>query len=370
MKLVIIRSNLKDGLGIIDRASGENTNLPILKNFLIETEEGKVKLTTTNLEIGVSFFTTGKIIEDGRATIPLGMFSGLINNLQTERLNLEAKNNTLTIKTDNYSAVIQGLPPEDFPLIPKIKNNNEYISLKSDLLKESLRQVVIASQFSELRPELSAVLLDFAMDGIKLVATDSFRLSEKTIPKGKFTSSHQAPFKLLIPLKTSQEVLRILPDDGDVRIYHDDHQVLFKTDQWEFISRLTEGAFPDYTAIIPKSFHSEVVLDREEFIAALKLVGVFGSRISEAKIRPLQGGKAVELFSVDQGIGENNYILTAKVHGDIKEIGFNWHYLIDGLKALKTKEVYMGLNEDNKPAILKSPNEASYFYILMPILKT
>src|SRR3989344_7576782 len=212
MKLIVIKSNLKDGLFIIERAGGEHLNLPILKNFLFEAYNNKIKITATNLEIGVSYSINGKIIEEGKITTPLSIFSNIINNLPTERLNLEEKDGGLIIKTDNYEAIIQGMPHKDFPIIPTIKNQSEHIQVKSDILKEAFAQVILAAQFSDLRPELNSVLIDFSLDTIKLAATDSFRLSEKTIGSGKFESNHTKPFKLLIPLKTSQELLRILRD--------------------------------------------------------------------------------------------------------------------------------------------------------------
>ncbi len=370
MKLIIVKSNLKDGIAVVQGGSIENLNLPILRNLLLETTSNKIKITTTNLELGLSFILNGKIIEEGKTAVPVALLSSVINNLQSERLNLEKKNNGLHIITDNYEATIQGLPPEDFPLIPKIKNELESFVLSSEILKEALSQVITASQINDLRPELNSILFDFSLDAIKIVATDSFRLAEKTIGNTRFKSKEGESFRVLIPLKTAQEIARILKDEEEVSIYRDEHQILFKTDQWECISRLTEGTFPDYLPIIPKKFASEIILNRQEFINALKLAGVFGSQVNEVKIKTHESKKAIEIFSMSQTAGENRYMLSAKVQGEVKEVGFNWRYLIDGLKALKTEDVSFRLNEDNKPALLKSPGDASYFYILMPVLRT
>jgi DNA polymerase III subunit beta len=362
MKLVIIKGNLREALGIVERASTENATLPILKNVLFEAENNKLKLTATNLEIAVTCAASGKVTETGKLTI---------SNIPSERLNLETKDNSLKIQTDNYQATIQGLPADDFPLVPKIKNLTEYIEIKATLFKDALAQIISSAQYSELRPELSSVLLDYSLDQLKIVTTDSFRLSEKNIPSSQFKSNHAQAFKILVPVRTAQELLRVLQDDEMLRVFHDNHQILFQTDQLEFISRLIDGMFPDYNniGIPPKSFETEVWLDRQELMNALKLAGVFSSKVSEVKIKIPENKKSLEVFSTDQS-GENNYVLQAKVQGKPKEISFNWRYLLDGLKALKTEDVFWGINEENKPSLLKSPNEASYFYVLMPILKS
>lgn len=369
---MLIKSNLKEALGVVEKASGENLKLPVLRYAKMEAlEENKIRLTATNLEVAITFTLSGKVTEKGQINIPISTVLGMINNLQSERLNLESKGGQMEVKTDNYEASTQILPNEDFPIIPKIKNEEDFIEVEGVVFREGILQVLSATQFSELRSELNTILLDFSLDTFKLVGTDSFRLAEKTFVSSQFKSNHSQNFQLLIPLKTTQELSRIIKDEDLVKIYHDQNQVLFKSEHWEMISRLSEGNFPDYLAIVPKTFNSEVVLEKEELINALKLTGVFSSQTSEARIRTSEGGKAIEIYSASQGLGENRYVLPAKLKNDFKEVGFNWRYLIDGVRTVKTKEVFLGVNEqDNKPTLIKSPNDASFFYIVMPILKT
>jgi len=372
MKVVLIKSNLKEALGVVERASGENLKLPVLKYSNMEAgEENKIKVTATNLEVAITFLLLGKVIEKGKVNIPTATVLGMINNLQSERLNMETRGGQLEIKTDNYEASTQTIPADDFPIIPKVKNEEDFIEMEGVVLKDGLAQVLAATQFSELRTELNSILFDFALDTLKFAGTDSFRLAEKTITSSQFKTNQTQNFRFLLPLKTAHELSRILKDDEKVRVYHDQNQALFKTDHWEMISRLTEGNFPEYSSIIPKTFDSEVLLEREELINALKLTGVFSSQTSEVKVKSAEGGKAIEINSASQDLGENRYVLPAKVKNNFKEVGFNWRYLADGLRTLKTAEVFLGVNEqDNKPSLIKSPNEASFFYILMPILKT
>jgi len=223
------------------------------------------------------------------------------------------------------------------PITPKIKDSEGYVEVKGAFLREAIQQATVASQFSDLRPELNSVLLDFSIEEMKFAATDSFRLTEKSLPKNLFTVKNTEPFRILVPLRTAYEIARIMRDDEMVKILRDENQILFKTEKTELISRLVEGAFPDYSALIPREFAAEVVLNRDEFLNAIKLAGVFGQKNSEVKIIINQNKKAIEISSADQSLGENNHILPAKIKGEFGEIFFNWRYLSDPLKAIKVK---------------------------------
>ena len=189
MKLIILKSNLRDGLSAIERAITENNKLPILKNVLIKTIDGIVKLSATNLELGINRLISGKIIEKGAITVPFQTFYSITNNSDSERINLEVDNNNLIFKTDNYEAKIQGIKEEEFPIIPKIENENNFIEIDPVILKDALLRVSSAAQISEIRPEISGVLFDFQITILKLVATDSFRLAEKTISEQHYKSN-------------------------------------------------------------------------------------------------------------------------------------------------------------------------------------
>lgn len=369
MNLILIKEKLREGLSAVARASDEHQNLPILKNVLITSGDNQIKLTTTNLEIAISYKVAGKVIEPGSVTVPVSTILGLINNIQSERLSLETKGNILEIKTDNYQAKIQGLPAEDFPLIPQVQNIEEFIQIEGALLKEALSQVVIATQFSELRVELNSVVINFNLDALVFAATDSFRLAEKTLQGHEFKSTFSKEFSALIPLKTAQELLRILKDTETISLYLDHNQALFKSEQFELISRLLEGSFPDYKKVIPEKYGAEANIKKEEFVNALKLTSSLSPRAAEIKLKFLENKKGVEIFSADESVGENSYILPAKIQGEGKEVSFNWKYLLDGLRAIEREDIVFGVNEDNKPSVVRSSADPSYFYILMPILR-
>ncbi|MDP3999453.1 MAG: DNA polymerase III subunit beta [bacterium] len=366
MKLIILQSNLKNGLETVGRATADNNNLPILKNILIKTYNNKIKLSATNLELAVTNLISGKIIEEGGITVPFSVLSGIVNNCDSDKINLEVKNNVLNFKTDNYEANIQGLDEEDFPIIPKIENDKNFLSINFDIFKEALLKVLPAIQISDIRPEISGLLFDFQLTNFKLVGTDSFRLAEKTILEKDFKTNFPRGFKSIIPLKTIQEVVRVVNKE-DLNIYIDPNQILFKNDELEIISRLIDGYYPDYEAIIPKELDSECSLNRELFSNAVKLVSNFTGKVNDIKIRTKEGKKTVEIYSANQYFGENNYLIPTKIKGDDFEISYNWRYLLEGLKNFNSEELIFSVNGDAKPTLIKSAGDSSYFYLLMPI---
>lgn len=369
MELIVLKTNLKEGLNVLGKIGFENSTLPILKNFLIETNENKIKLSSTNLEIAVISYIPAKIIKDGELTVPSNIISSIINNLQNERVNLEIKDNNLIIKTENYNAKIQGIKKEEFPIIPKIENNKEFIEINSSLLKESLLSIISAAQITSIKPELNGILFDFQYNLIKLAATDSFRLAEKTINNNDFKANIEKKIKVIIPLKTIQELIRIIQDKSSekIQIYLDSNQILFKSDKFELISRIINGEFPDYQPIIPQSTVTEINVNKIELVNALKLTSSFTDRLNEIKVKIKDGAKNIEIYSASSGLGENQYLIPAKIKGDAVEIVFNWKFLFDGIKNIEGDNINIGLNGDNKPVIIKSGNNQEYFYILMPI---
>lgn len=368
MKLIILKDNFKNGLSSIERAVQESGNLPILKNFLFKTQKNMVRISATNLEIGIDKFISGKIIEEGSIAIPFSTLYSIVSNTDSERINFETEKNSLVIKTDNYQAKIQGVAEEEFPIIPKIENQTSFIKANSELFADALSSVVNAAQISEIRPEISGVFMDFQITTLRLAATDSFRLAEKTVYDREFESSANKGWRVIVPLKTAQEVVRIAPKNQEISIYTDSNQILFKWQDQELISRLIDGQYPDYDQIVPKTIESEMILNKEQLLNAVRLVSSLSGKVNDIKLATKNGAKTLEIFSSNQHLGENNYLIPIKMRGDeFKEITLNWRYLVDGLKAIKSQEVILGLNGDAKPAIIKSPEDASYFYILMPI---
>ncbi|PIR88970.1 MAG: DNA polymerase III subunit beta [Candidatus Harrisonbacteria bacterium CG10_big_fil_rev_8_21_14_0_10_40_38] len=368
MKLIILRDNLKNGLAAVERIVMDNAALPVLRNIFIDVDNGKMKISATNLEIGINKFINCKIIEKGKITVPLNALRGIISHIDSERVNLETIDQTLIIKTDSYQANLQGIKADEFPIIPQVEAKEGDIEMDGGVLKQSLSEIVSAAHISEIRPEISGVLFDFQITILKLVATDIFRLAEKTLYDYQFKTSMDRGFKAIIPLKTIQEIIRMVKDGENVRIKVDENQILFESDNQEIISRLIDGQYPDYEQIIPKTIETELITDRDKFMNAVKLVSSVSDKVVDIKLRAKESGKVLEIYSANHEVGENSYLVPIKTNGlEFKEITFNWRYLIDSLKVLQGEEVFLGLNGDNRPTIVKAVNEKSYHYLLMPL---
>jgi len=368
MKIIILSSKLKEGLISVERAVNENSNLLILKNVLLKTYNNKLQISATNLELGIVRSIFGKIIEEGMAVIPFQTLYKIVLNSDSERINLETKNNNLIIKTDNYNALIQGINPEEFPIIPEIKNKKNHLTIPTNILKEALLKVVPAAQISEIRPEISGILFDYQLTIIKLAATDTFRLAEQIISDKEFKGNFPQGLKVIIPIKTIQEVIKIFSEKENLKIFIDDNQILFRNDEIKLISRIIDGDYPDYNSIIPSSIENEIIIKRDQLTSALKLVSSFSGKINEVRIKLLENKKTIEVYSASQDLGENHYLIPIKLKGKgFKDVSFNWRYLLDGLKVVRGENIIFGINGDNKPSILKSPEDKTYFYIVMPI---
>ncbi len=366
MKLIVLRSHLKSGLDAIGRATVSNLNLPVLGNVLIKATNNQIKLCATNLEIAITKIVYGKILEEGSVTVPYGVISSIINNTTSERINLESKQNNLILTTDNYEAKISGIAESEFPIVPKIKEEKEHLEIVLSTLKERLEKVILAAGISDLRPEISGAFFILESSEIKLVATDTFRLAEGKILGSQIKNTFHHGLEMIIPLKTAQELTRIVSTEEMVSVYLDNNQILFKTQDLEIISRLIEGKFPDYNSIVPKEFDVQILVNKDDLINALKLTGSLSNRINEVRLK-IKDKKVLEVYSSDNALGENNYLVPAKINGADCEVTFNWKYLLDGVKAIAGEQVFVGLNGENKPAIINTPGDLLYFYVLMPI---
>ena len=366
MNLIILRTNLLDGLSSVERAVGENTNLPILKNILIKTRDNKIEFISTNLELAVEASVSGKIIEKGEVTVPFSIFNSTIKNLNTERIILEEKGKKLTVKTDNYEAIMQIHNPKEFPIIPSISNENHSIKINTKDLKEAIGSVIIAAQYSDIRPEISGVFMNFSDGALTFAATDGFRLSERKLNQ-KQTKTDIEDFSVIIPLKTATEVMRMFNKDEEVEIFIDPNQIMFRAQTEKVISRLIDGTFPDYQSVIPKQIQNEVSAERNELVNALKLASGFSGRANDVTIKIGDGNKFLEIYSSDNALGENCYKVPVKTKGEKFSLVFNWRYVLDGLKIYKSPEITIGVNSSDKPVVIKSSNEPGLTYVAMPI---
>jgi len=371
MKLIVLRSNLLDALSYVEKGVGGDSSLPILKNVLLKTEGNKIVMVGTNLELAITSTFSGKIIENGETTIPFSVFFSIVKNLNAERISIELKNKKIIITTDNYEASIQGQEAKEFPIIPSLHNSAQAIKINTHAFIEALQKTVVAAQYSEIRPEISGILFRVE-DSFICVATDGFRLTEKKIDQNQIETQSKEAVRVIVPLRTIEEMLRILPalekQEEFIEIFIDPTQILFKTQTVQAVSRLIDGNFPEYEPIIPKNTEMEIVVSRSELINALKLTSSFSGRANDISFILGENKKHIELYSGDASLGEGRYKVSARIKGDgASSLTFNWRYFLDGLKVFDSEEVTIGINAPDKPVVIKTQEEPLLIYIVMPI---
>jgi len=363
MQIICLQKNLKQALNICERIIGKNLTLPILNNILLASENKRLKLSSTNLEIGINCWVQSKIEKEGSITIPAKLLSGFVSNLPNKKVELRVRENQLYIKCDNYKAVLRGLKADEFPIIPKIKDNYLF-KIKGEILKSALSQVVEMAASSESRPEISGVYIKLDKNSIKFVATDSFRLAEKNI---EYKSKDNNYF-LIVPQRTILELIRILSDqETEVEMILGNNQILFDLGYCQLISRLIEGQYPDYQQIIPRDFKSQVIINRQEIINAVRIASLFSSKINDIKFSILNQKSIIEISAKDIDLGENKSQLKAEIDGQDLEIIFNYKYILDGLNNILSDKVIINFNNSNTPAVIRPMGDKTYTYMVMPI---
>lgn len=374
MKLLILKENLKKGLEITERIVSKNLTLLILNNILLSTEKNSLKISATDLEIGINFWLLAKIEKEGQITIPAKFLSGIINYLPGDKISLEVKNQNLIIEDKDNKTQIKGTSSKDFPIIPSIEKNN-FININAYLFSQGLNQVVENCSITQTRPEISGVFIVFNKNFITFAATDSFRLSEKKIISQIKTSSLFTPTSLILPQKTARELINILSDKKEeLCVYFSPNQIMFELKNKEsdqpyiqIISRLIEGEYPNYQEIIPKKHGTEIYLKKNDFLNQIKLASLFGGKINEVRFDIDPKKKGLNIFAQSPDWGETNSFISGEVKGEKTSVSFNWKFLIDGLNNIKSQEVVFGLNKEDGPATLKPVGDETYVYVVMPI---
>lgn len=372
MKLTILTHELKKGLNYTERLTGKNLTLPILNNVLIEALPNFLKISSTDLETGIEWWGLCKTEEEGKITVPAKILTQVINNISDEKIEIENKNDTLFIKTKTFKTQIKGYTSDDFPIIPQF-SKEDFIEINAQELKDGLVDVVDIASVSQIRPEISGIYFVFKKDLVNLVATDSFRLVERTLQSSNYKNSFNDEIKFILSQKTTKEVINILQENtGSVKIYYSESQILFETNLNEvdhpeinLISRQIEGNYPAYKEIIPKEYKTRIIVDKDFLTKQIKLAGLFAGKINEIKIK--NDNKNLEILSQDLELGENSSILEAKIDGEPVEISFNYKFILDGVSRVKTKNVILELQGASGAGVIKAEEGTDYIYVVMPI---
>ena len=373
MKVVVLKTQLKEGLEIIGHATTKSPALPILSNVLLSVKKDGVRLSATDLQMGITYEFAGETKEEGELVFLGHFLASLLAVSSDDQVFLESKGNDLSVVTGNHKATIKALSAEEFPIIPSLEGNEPATQIETGVLCEGLSQVVGMVGQSQARPEISGVLFVLDKKTASVVATDSFRLAERKLVFEKEGAVEQS---FILPSKTARELVSTLGErPGKTTIYISPTQAVFRYESQEsplrlciqIVSRLIEGEYPRYEDIIPSSHKTLVVVQKSAFINHLKAAGVFAGKTQEVRLHVNVQQKEIILSSESAEAGTHQSTFKGEIEGEEVTVAFNWRFLGEGLAQMRGERVEFKMNGEDGPALLRSPEQEGYLYIIMPI---
>jgi DNA polymerase-3 subunit beta len=373
MKVSCLQENLAKGLSIVSRAVAARSTLPVLGNILIATDQSRLKLAATNLEIGITCWIGAKVDEDGATTVPARTFVDLINALPqgTVDMSLSVKTQTLNVMGGRFANNIKGVDAQEFPIIPKPDEDNA-IHIKPDVLRQMIDQVVFAAAADESRPILTGILAKFSGKTLTLAAADGFRLSVRT---AQLEDGVDEPIEVIVPARALAELSRISGEQTDpvgITVTPQRSQVLFHLSNIDLVSQLIDGKFPDYNAIIPKSSATKAVIDTQLMLKACKAANVFAREAANiARVNIVPGDELasghITIGATSAETGDNAGELDANITGNPIEIAFNVKYLIDVLTVVGTNQVVLETSSASSPGVIRPIGDDAFTHVIMPM---
>ena len=374
MKVIVKQDQLAQGVGTVSRAVSTRSPLPVLANILLQTDDGRLKLSATNLEMGISAWIGAKVEQPGSLTVPSRTFVDLVSNLPSEdvTLTVDERTHTLNVRCGTLNTDIKGISADEFPPMPE-PDLSASIPLNVANFKEMIQEVVFAASREESRPNLTGVHLSFEGDYLVLAATDGYRIS---IAKAIMAQKPAQKIEALIPARALAELARIAVN-GDETLQMafpaGRGQVIFHLHDVELVSQLIEGNFPNYAAIIPPSFKTRTVLSTAELLKACRQTEIIareGSYIARLDIQPESGAEKpsqLEISASSEQTGSSEVMVDASIDGTPLLIAFNVRFLREVLEVIKTPNVVLETNAANSPAMLRPVGDESFQHIIMPM---
>ena len=366
-----MQENLARGLSVVSRAVSARSTLPVLANVLLRTEDAGLKLTATNLEIGITYWVPGKIEIDGATTVPAKLLTDLVNSLQGgDRIDLElGAHATLHVKSGRFESTLKGIDADEFPSI-QTTGERATTRIAQGVLKRALAETTFAAASDEARPILTGLLARFEGDVLTLAAADNYRIAVKTLS----VLDTVADVSVVIPARALSELTRILSDTDDpieVLLAQARNQVLFRLDRIDLVSRLIDGQFPNYQQVMPQSHATRAVLDREELLRAVRPAALIAHESANiVKFQIGVGDEAGIIVSANAEVGDHVGHVEAAVEGDSTTIAFNARYLADVLANISANQVALELNGPLSPGVFKPIGDDHYVHVVMPVRTT
>jgi DNA polymerase III subunit beta len=374
MKVTVLQENISHGLGIVSRAVSPRSTLPVLGNVLVATDEGRLRLSATNLEMGITCWIGAKIEEEGSTTVPARTFADLVNTMPDPqvRLSLDLATQNLNVRSGQSTNDIKCIDAQEFPPLP-VPDFENAIQINIADFKEMIQQVAFAASTDEARPVLMGVLLTVDKDTVTMAAADGFRLS---VRKATLSSPVSAPFSAIIPARALSELARIA-SDGEQMIQmvmpKGRGQVVFRVKDAELVSQLIDGTFPDYQQIIPRSYKSRTLVSTASLLKACKQAEIFareGSNVARLNIKTSTSDltpSEMEISATSEETGSNETIVEATVDGIGLLIAFNVKFLREVLEVIKTPNVAIETSAANAPGVIRPVGDEYFTHVIMPM---
>jgi len=373
MKVACLQENLSRGLSIVARAVAPRSTLPVLGNVLIASEQGRLRLSATNLEMGITCWIGAKIDEDGSTTVPARTFVDLVNTLPNQQVEMEltVRTQTLNVRCGSYNNDIKCIDAQDFPPMPP-QDLDGGLELNIEELREMISQVTFAASMDDARPVLTGVLVEIEDGDMTLAAADGFRLS---VRKAHLSSPAPGAIKAIIPARALSELARILGDEEKtvtMILPPNRGQVIFRTKNLELVSQLIEGTFPDYRGIIPASHTTRSILSKPDFLQACKAADIFAREAAHSARLNIQPGSdlepgRVEVSATAAETGSSEIPVDASIEGDEMVIAFNVRFLMDVLSAISAPSIALETSGASAPGVIKPIGRDDFLHVIMPM---
>jgi len=374
MKVTVKQEKLAQGLNIVSRAVSPRSTLPVLANVLAATDEGRLRLSATNLELGITTWIDADVQVEGSTTIPARTIVDLVGTLPKDDVHmvLDESTQNLHVASGSTNTDIKCIDSQEFPPMPAPDLSNGF-QINVGSLKEMIQQVAFAASHDEARPVLTGVLVEGEENQVRMVAADGFRLS---IRQAVLANGLEEPFQIIVPARTLNELARIAGDQDEVVtivILKGRGQIVFRMKDVELTSQLIEGTFPNFDQIVPTSFETRSVISTDLFLKACKQAEIFAresSHIARLDIQPGDGemqGK-IEIYAESEETGSNESVVSANIDGPAMLIAFNVRYLRDVLEVLRTPNFALETTHSESPGVLRPlGGDEGFLHIIMPM---
>ncbi|MBI4282463.1 MAG: DNA polymerase III subunit beta [Chloroflexi bacterium] len=373
MRLSCLQENLSRGLALVSRAVATRTTLPITQNVLMETDQSRLKLSATNLELAVTTWVGAKVDQEGAITIPARLLTDFINSLPSERVDMELTPRPLGIhfQCARFEAHINGVDAQEFPPIPTVEEG-ETIRIDPQVLRTAINRVVFAAATEETRPVLTGVKVEISGQQFTLAGADGFRLA---VYKGPLLDPAPEKAEAIVPARTLKELERLLVDQDEpveLVITPSKSQLLVHLKGVEIVSQLIQGTFPNYAQLVPQSFGTRAVVDLQEFSRAARAASIFardGGGIIRLQMVPGADGVAGKMIVTSRAeeTGDNQGEIDAKIDGGEAKIAFSSRYLTEVLSVMEKGEVALETTTPSSPGVVRPVGNEDYVHVVMPM---